>query len=92
MAPVVFPNPVQGPGPATLQFNLPNPASQVQVKLFTTAFRRVRETSLGAEPAGFFQVPLTLRDDRGTPLANGLYYVVVSTPRGFSVARLLILR
>jgi hypothetical protein len=89
---VIFPNPAQGPGPVTLQFWLGSSAPRVEIKIFTTAFRMVREMSLANAPAGINQVTLDLLDKWGAPLANGLYYVVVVTPQGRSVGRLLILR
>jgi rhamnogalacturonan endolyase len=88
---VLFPNPVTGPGPVTLQIHLSNPG-QVSISVFTTAFRRVNEITLSNVPAGITNEALPLTDKEGTPLANGLYYVVVNTPQGRFVVKLMVLR
>jgi len=90
--PLVFPNPVQGPGPVTFQFTLPQSYGQAEVKVFTSAFRMVEETVVKDPSAGLNRVPLILEDKWGQPLANGLYYIVVQWPQGRAVTRLLILR
>jgi rhamnogalacturonan endolyase len=88
---VLFPNPVTGPGPVTLNLHL-STAGRVQISVFTTAFRRVNEITLSNVPAGTTDVALPLTDREGTPLADGLYYVVVTTPQGRFVVKLMILR
>jgi hypothetical protein len=89
---VIYPNPVAGPGPDQVQLTLGQPASTVDFSLFTTAFRKVNELSYSNLPAGTatLALPLTYRD--GVPLANGLYYLVVKTPQGRSLGKLVILR
>jgi hypothetical protein len=37
-------------------------------------------------------VTVELKDRQGTPLADGLYYLVVTTNRGRTVLKLLVLR
>jgi hypothetical protein len=64
----------------------------VTIEVFTTAFRRVNEITLFNVPAGLNDIALPLTDREGAPLANGLYYVVVQTPQGRFVTKLLILR
>jgi arabinan endo-1,5-alpha-L-arabinosidase len=88
---VLFPNPATGPGPVTLQVTLSS-AGQVQISVFTTAFRKVNTMTLSNVPAGTTDVALPLTDQQGTPLANGLYYVVVRTPQGRFITKLMILR
>jgi hypothetical protein len=63
--------------------------SDVTVKIFTIAFRKVQETTFPQVPSGT-AVTLALTDRWGTPLANGLYYLVVQTSTGKSVGKLLI--
>ncbi len=88
--PVLYPNPVSGPDPVTIQLpNYPG-VGKVTVQVFTTAFRTVKEFSV--TQAGGSVVSLPLSDQRGSPLANGLYYVAVTTPNGRSIMKLLILR
>ena len=89
---LVFPNPAQGPGPVTVQFFLPQSFGQVEVKVFTSAFRLVQETLVKNPTAGLNRVPVELEDKWGQPLANGLYYIVAQWPEGRAVTRLLILR
>jgi hypothetical protein len=88
--PVLFPNPSSG-GPVTLFLSLRSP-SDVRVELFTLAFRKVQDRTFNQVPVGTDLI-LDLRDQWGTPLANGLYYVVVTTPLGQrSVIKLVLLR
>jgi hypothetical protein len=88
---VLFPNPATGPGPVTLQITLSS-SEQVQILVFTTAFRRVNEITLSNVPAGTTDVALPLTGQQGTPLANGLYYVVVRTSQGRFITKLMVLR
>jgi hypothetical protein len=88
---VLFPNPAEGPGPVTLQITL-STAGKVQISVFTTAFRRVNEVTLPNVPAGTTDIALPLADQGGKPLANGLYYVVIQTPQGRFVIKLMVLR
>jgi hypothetical protein len=87
---VIYPNPVKGDGPVSIR--LPNYAgiAKVTVTVFTTAFRRVNEFPV--TQAGGSDVALPLSDRTGEPLANGLYYVLIQTPLGKSVEKLLVLR
>jgi hypothetical protein len=89
--PVLYPNPVSGPGPVTIQ--LPNyPGSEVvTIQVFTTAFRMVNSLPPKSETGGS-HVTLPLTDRKGAPLADGLYYVLVTSPAGKSIVKLLILR
>ena len=65
--------------------------SDVNVKLFTIAFRKVLEANFGQVPNGT-AVTVDLTDKWGTPLASGIYYVVVNTSAGKSVGKLLLQR
>jgi hypothetical protein len=89
---VVFPNPFSGPGPVQVQWTLGQAAGDVSISVFTTAFRKVNEVDYGAQPAGKVTLPLVTQDKWGKPLANGLYYLVVKTPAGRSVGKLIVLR
>jgi flagellar hook assembly protein FlgD len=90
--PVLYPNPVMGSGPVSLQVVLQNPADSVDIKVFTIAFRKVTEQTESQVPAGVSTFAVDLKDKTGVPLANGLYYMVVKTPQGRTVLKLLILR
>jgi hypothetical protein len=87
--PVVYPNPSTG-GPVNILPPLTK-ASDVKVQIFTVAFRRVNETAFPQVPAGA-SVSITLTDFGNKPLASGLYYVVVETDSGRSIAKLMIIR
>src|SRR5208282_1418148 len=89
---VIFPNPVSGPGPVSLQITLSAPASSVKIEIFTTAFRKVNQIDLSNVSAGVTTVPISLTGKGGTTLANGLYYVVVVAPQGRLVTKLLVLK
>jgi hypothetical protein len=87
---VLYPNPADGTQPVSLRLNLTSPAN-VKVQVFTTAFRKVLEQSFSQQPVGV-DMALTLVDKWGTPLASGLYYVVVTFNNNRLVGKLLILR
>jgi hypothetical protein len=83
---------VTGPGPVTLQIRLKTPEAGISISLYTTAFRKVNEMVLGQLPAGTSNIPITLTDMSGKPLANGLYYVVVEINGQRSITKLLVIR
>jgi hypothetical protein len=85
---VIFPNPVTGEF-THIRINVKNPTDTVDVKVFTIAFRKVIDAQTQV-PTGVYQ--LDLHDKNGTFLANGLYYIVVTTPQARFVQKLLILR
>ena len=88
--PIIYPNPAPGP---TVNI-LPPPYSgfsDVNVKIFTVAFRKVKEQNYSNIPSGQ-AVPLELTDRWGTPLASGMYYVMVNTNGGRSFGKLLVQR
>jgi hypothetical protein len=86
---VVFPNPTSG-GTVQLYPGLTS-ASNVSIEIFTVAFRKVAVLDdPNVQPGA--SVPIPLVDKWGTPLASGLYYVVVQTNQGRSIVKLLILR
>jgi hypothetical protein len=86
---VVFPNPVTGP-----TVNVLPPAHQgtadVRIEIFTLGFRKVQDHTYLNVPDGT-SVVVELKDRSGNPLANGLYYVVVTVNGQRSIAKLLIL-
>jgi hypothetical protein len=89
--PVVYPNPADGTEPVRLRPPTYLGVSDVKVRLFTLAFRKVQENTYSQVPAGT-DVPISLTDKWGKPLASGLYYVVVNTTQGRSIAKFLIIR
>ena len=89
---MIYPNPVKGPGPVTIQISLTAPAAEVDIQIFTTAFRKINEIQLAQVPAGVTNYSYNLQDRWGRPLANGLYYVVVTVDGKRTVSKLLILK
>jgi hypothetical protein len=89
--PVLYPNPATGAGPVSIQLPTYPGTAKVTLQVFTTAFRMVNTLSYDNQ-AGGSNVALPLTDRNNRPLANGLYYVVVQTPAGKSILKLLILR
>jgi hypothetical protein len=76
----------------TLQIRLLAPEDGIRISLYTTAFRKVDTIVLGQLPAGTSNIPITLTDMSGKPLANGLYYVVVEMNGQRSIYKLLVIR
>jgi hypothetical protein len=89
---VLYPNPLKGPGPVTVRIYLPAPAQEIDIQIFTTAFRKVNEIRLTQVPAGETDYSLNVTDRWGKALANGFYYVVVTIDGKRTIGKLLILR
>jgi hypothetical protein len=89
--PVPFPNPDLGTLPVNVAFVLQNLTPNLEIKMFTTAFRKVWHTTLQNVPAGYNQVPLPLNIPGGLNLANGIYYIVVSDGKSRGVGKLMLI-
>jgi hypothetical protein len=89
-APVLYPNPVYGGNQVQIQPPLTSP-TDVRVEIFTTAFRKVQDELFHQTAVGAV-LSIQLTDKWDSRLANGLYYLVVSAPRGKGTMKLLILR
>ncbi len=86
----IYPNPATGP---TVQI-LPPPYEGIQtvrVEIYTLAFRKVQDHPYGPMPSGT-PITIQLTGPSGNPLANGVYYVVVTTSSRRAVGKLLVLR
>jgi hypothetical protein len=103
--PAIFPNPSNGTQPVTVAVTLNQPSDTLTVQIFTVAFRKVQDNVVSTSSPGVqaslsagtaaktWYVPLSLNDKWGTPLASGLYYVLISNHSGYrSVSKLLLLR
>jgi len=88
---VIFPNPATGPGPVSIAMPDYPGSAPVTVKVYTTAFRWVNK-AVYPDQAGGTDIALPLVDRWDVPLANGLYYVVVFTPQGRAIDKLLVIR
>jgi hypothetical protein len=64
---------------------------KVRVEIYTLAFRKVQDNSYPALPTGTV-LTISLTGKSGTPLANGIYYVVVTVNGQRAIGKLLILR
>jgi rhamnogalacturonan endolyase len=86
----IYPNPATGP---TVNFLPPTYSgiSNVRVEIYTVAFRKVLDETFDAIPSGK-AVVVHLTGRGGNPLANGVYYVVVTTNTGRVTGKLLVLR
>ena len=76
----------------TVHVPLGEDADHVRLLLFTTAYRKVLDQELGPMAAGMNDVVLILRDSKGKPLSNGMYYIVINTENARAIGKLLILR
>jgi hypothetical protein len=86
----IYPNPAQGPTVEIMPSSYTG-ISNVRIEIYTISFRKVQDQTYDSIPSG---TPLTLNltGRGGAPLANGLYYVVVTTKAGRAVGKLLILK
>jgi hypothetical protein len=88
---VLFPNPVRTNGPVSLVLPAYSGKATVTVQIVTTAFRLVNQKSFSNQ-TGASLIALPITDKKGTPLADGLYYVIVQSPAGRLIEKLLVLR
>jgi hypothetical protein len=82
---------VRTSGPVSLVLPGYSGRATVTVQIVTTAFRLVNQKSF-ANQAGGSLISLPVTDKKGTPLANGLYYLIVQSPAGRLIEKLLVLR
>ncbi len=85
--PVLYPNPALG---NTVNLSIPY-GGNVQVVVYTLAFRKVIHMNLSQQVPGGVVV-LSLTDDWGKPISDGLYYVVVTGQGKRWLGKLLVLR
>ena len=64
--------------------------SDVKVQIYLTTLRKVQDQNYRVVPGS--DIAIRLIDKNGAQLANGLYYVTVTTSHKKSVLKLLILR
>jgi hypothetical protein len=63
----------------------------VRVEIYTLAFRKVQDHSYGPMPSGT-PITIQLTGPSGDPLANGVYYLVVTVNGQRAIGKLLVLR
>jgi hypothetical protein len=83
---------MKGSGTVDLQVILNHSHDYAIVKIFTTAFRKVYESRKNYLSAGKTDFNLDTSRFQGSVAADGLYYVVVTTPTNRWLLKLLILR
>ena len=89
--PLIYPNPAKGVDSIQLHLSPCDQGQSCELKIFTVAFRKVLDKVVSPTPVGM-DLTLELKDDGGTPLANGLYYLVLTDGERRTVGRLLVLR
>ncbi|HVM31566.1 MAG TPA: glycoside hydrolase family 44 protein [bacterium] len=90
--PILYPNPAKDGGPVSVRFMMQTFAADLEIKIFTTAFRKVGQETFHNVAPGLVTLPVPTQDDQGSLLANGIYYVVITTRQGRAIAKMLILR
>ncbi len=89
--PVIWPNPSNGNQTVNLHLTL-SATADLHIRIYTTSFRKVKDTVIPNIPAGSQVISLDTKDRTETALANGLYYLVIDTGQNHIVLRMLILR
>jgi hypothetical protein len=86
----VYPNPAKS---STVNILLPSygGTSNVKIVIMTVAYMKVFQETISQVPSGQ-SISLPLMSQWNSKLANGLYYIIVTTKQGQSIAKLLILR
>ena len=84
-----YPNPFNAN--TQIAYRLANPGS-VRLKIYNVLGQPVRTLVNQFQPAGFYQVPWDARDQRGAPLAAGVYLTRLHHPDGTQTRRLLYLK
>jgi hypothetical protein len=90
LASAVFPNPARGV--AHIQYTAPLAATAAEIEIFTANGRLVRRIVDRMPIAGWRQTVWDGRDERGRPLARGLYFYRVTTAGGEATGKLVLLR
>lgn len=89
---VLYPNPVTLG--TSVKLSMSENANTIKVRLFTSAYRKALETNGLSQPdeTGRYYYPIELKDDKGSPLGNGLYYAVVESANFKKTLKLLVAR
>ncbi len=88
-----YPNPVYGSGPATIPIQLPA-GSTIEWSVFTTAFRKVLDTTSPVS-GGSFNLVWNLQDQWQKPVASELYYLrvqVTGPVKATKILKIVVLR
>jgi hypothetical protein len=85
----IYPNPWNGGSDPSVRVTLQH-LSDLKIRMFTTAYRKVWEGDFSQVPVGTENFEIGLRDKKGTSLANGVYYIVVDTFKRRFISKLLL--
>ncbi|HET7559096.1 MAG TPA: FlgD immunoglobulin-like domain containing protein, partial [Limnochordia bacterium] len=88
---LAYPNPADLSGPIHVAFTLGGQA-QVDAGVYDATGRRIRHLSAAVLPGGAQDLLWDGRDDSGRTVANGLYFVRLSTPVASRTLRVVVLR
>jgi hypothetical protein len=91
MGPLLIPNPADGTVPVKLQGLDLEPGAPVKVQVFTLSYRKIWEQVI-PPTSSHDAVEIPLSDQWGTPLANGLYFVIASAGSERWTGKLMVLR
>lgn len=86
----LYPNPASGETVTVLSPFYPG-VSNVRIEIFTLGFRKVIDMTVDSVPTGT-GITVRLLGRFSAPLANGLYYVVVTTKSGKAIGKLLVIK
>ena len=78
--PAVFPNPCKQPADIRLKFNVTRHVSKIQVRIYTTAYRRVIEETF--EGSFLRDTVITVPQRKLGKLSAGIYYVSIHAENG----------
>jgi hypothetical protein len=90
--PIPYPNPYNGTGIIRIHVVLNQSMPFVTLRIYTTAYRQVFESTEGPFGIGSQTLEISMQNLQSMNLANGIYYLVVSTPHGRAIGKLMILR
>jgi len=88
---VLFPNPATG-GTVQVQITGLTETTKVDLKIETLNFLKIREETFHSQGPGTVTLKLTLSDQTGASLSNGVYYVIVRAQNQTLVLKLMVLR
>jgi len=85
-----YPNPFN---PTTVvAFDVPSPGGVVTIKVFDVAGHLVKTLVSGHKPAGRFGTTWTGGDDRGVPVASGVYFLDMVAPAFHATRKIILIK
>lgn len=87
----MYPNPVTEGDIVSLTVPGSVSGERLSIDIYTTAHRLVARQVVTPDAASGF-ITVILRDRKGSPLANGFYFIAVDTPSFRTLLKLMVLR